>query len=374
LCGKARKMFNTHLLNYINIFARLIFLVFYFFVKIISYFCIMKKRLFYLFFLASLLAACSTDFNINAEWQEITVVYGLLNQKETTHYIKINKAFLGDGNALTMAQIEDSSSYFNNLEVKVEEWKNGAMTNFWYCDTTTIYNKEPGLFYYPKQILYKFDAPSLYEDRTYKLSIKNKISGKLVTSETPMVRDFSITKPTMGWQASFTSVSSFEVKWESGKYGKRYQLDIRFYYREVQVGTTDTSDVIAVDWLFPAVKSSGINGGEVLTTSFRGSAFYENLSYKIPVKPGYHRVPGGSAYNVDFIFSVAGDDFNTYMEVAEPSTGIVQEKPSYTNINNGIGIFSSRYTKTQNYNMSAPSVTELRSGALFNFTSNLNFQ
>ena len=74
----------------------------------------MKKRLVFFVFIISLFAACSTDFNINADWQEITVVYGLLNQKETTHYIKINKAFLGEGNALTMAQIEDSSSYFNN--------------------------------------------------------------------------------------------------------------------------------------------------------------------------------------------------------------------------------------------------------------------
>lgn len=99
----------------------------------------MKKRYVFLFFLASLIAACSTDFNINAGWQEITVVYGLLNQKETTHYIKINKAFLGEGNALTMAQMEDSSSYYNNLEVKVEEWKNGAMTRFFGTVTLPLF-------------------------------------------------------------------------------------------------------------------------------------------------------------------------------------------------------------------------------------------
>jgi hypothetical protein len=32
--------------------------------------------------------------------------------------------------------------------------------------------------------------------------------------------------------------------------------------------------------------------------------------------------------------------------VNEPSSGIVQEKPDYTNVENGIGLFSCRYLKT----------------------------
>jgi len=51
---------------------------------------------------------------------------------------------------------------------------------------------------------------------------------------------------------------------------------------------------------------------------------------------------------LDFIVDVAGEEFNTYMEVNAPSTGIVQEKPEYTNVKNDkgedeIGIFSCRY-------------------------------
>ena len=50
-------------------------------------------------------------FNINAEWQDITVVYGLLDQSRFHHYIRVNKAFLGNGNALTMAKNFDSTNY-----------------------------------------------------------------------------------------------------------------------------------------------------------------------------------------------------------------------------------------------------------------------
>jgi hypothetical protein len=38
--------------------------------------------------------SCETDFELNAEWKDITIVYGILNQNDTAHYIRIQKAFL----------------------------------------------------------------------------------------------------------------------------------------------------------------------------------------------------------------------------------------------------------------------------------------
>jgi len=43
------------------------------------------------------LYSCNKTLNVNADWREITVVYGLLSQNEDTTYIKITKAFLGEG-------------------------------------------------------------------------------------------------------------------------------------------------------------------------------------------------------------------------------------------------------------------------------------
>ena len=44
--------------------------------------------------------------------------------------------------------------------------------------------------------------------------------------------------------------------------------------------------------------------------------------------------------------TVGTTDLETYINVNQPITGIVQERPSFTNINNGLGLFSSRYTHT----------------------------
>jgi len=325
------------------------------------------------------IASCSTKFDINANWQEITVVYGLLNQNETTHYIKINKAFLGEGNALYMAQVEDSSSYNNKLDVKVEEWENNTMTNFWYLDTTTIYNKEPGIFYNPNQVLYKFNA-SLNENRTYKLIITNQITGKQVTSETELVHQFSIIKPSVT-KVNFTSSSAVDVLWYSTENGKRYQLNIRFNYKEVDPAFPTDTLTKYVDWLFAPIVTDNTISGKEIKSNYIGQSFYSNLYYKITTDPNYNpnaqRFPDNNAvsprnYSIDFIVSVAADDFNTYMEVSEPSNGIVQEKPSYTNITGGIGIFSSRYNVTKHFaGLNTPSLDD----SLINghYTSSLHF-
>lgn len=338
----------------------------------------MKKILFTIL-LSSFIYGCSTDFDINAGWEDITVVYCLLNQNDSVHYVKINKAFLGNGNALTMAANADSCTYGNNLEVTMEEWINNAQTQVWTnttiiktLDTTTIYNKEPGIFYYPNQVVYKFNAflDTLDQNALYKLNIKNKKSGKLIYSQTPLVHTFSIVKPASGPTATavFHSTNPYQVKWYSGVNGKLYQVLIRFNYWEKDINTGDSTK-LSVDWILGLFNSVGIQGNEEMTTSYSGDAFFRYLSDQIPNKPDVIRhlaVP-----NVDFIFTVAADEFYTYMEVNEPTSGIVQEKPEYTNISNGIGIFSARYEIDVKLPMNPTSIDSLFNGQ---YTKYLNFQ
>jgi hypothetical protein len=46
--------------------------------------------------------------------------------------------------------------------------------------------------------------------------------------------------------------------------------------------------------------------------------------------------------NVQVNLYAGSDDFTTFIDVNEPSTGIIQERPEFTNIKNGLGLFSSR--------------------------------
>ena len=43
-----------------------------------------------------LFSGCDNEVDINADWKETIVVYGLLNPNDSIQYIKVNKAFLNE--------------------------------------------------------------------------------------------------------------------------------------------------------------------------------------------------------------------------------------------------------------------------------------
>jgi hypothetical protein len=66
-----------------------------------------------------------------------------------------------------------------------------------------------------------------------------------------------------------------------------------------------------------------------------------------------------------------GEDLFTYVEVNQPSIGIVQKKPEFSNIDNGLGIFSSMNIKAFDHvTIDDPMMTRLRNSPR---VSELNF-
>lgn len=301
-----------------------------------------------------IVSSCETDIDVSADWKDITVVYGLLSQNDTLHYLKINKAFLGDGNALEYAQLADSSSYFNNLEVSLTEIADDGGSRVFNFDTVHVTNKEEGIFYSDDEIIYKsqFIIPSDLDDKNYRydLRVRNKITGKEITSSTNLVKNFDITIPRPGQPTiDFISNNTSTFKWKSGKDGRRYDAFIRFWFEEV-LNNNDTIDRY-IDWKLGSLKAKNLNGGEEMTLQYSPLALYDISKSLIPrtdnEKDGIKEsdVRARLTNKVEFTVVVSGDALNTYLDVNSPSSGIVQDRPEYTNIKNGLGLFSSRYTK-----------------------------
>jgi hypothetical protein len=97
----------------------------------------MFDRLIIYLFTGFVLSGCQKDFDIQADWKDITVVYGILDQGNRVQYIKVNKAFLGEGNNLVYASNPDSNNYPYPLDVWIEEWSvSGDSVSSVYFDTT----------------------------------------------------------------------------------------------------------------------------------------------------------------------------------------------------------------------------------------------
>ena len=76
-----------------------------------------------------LFGSCSTDVDLYADFKDITIVYGLLDINKDTNYVKINRAFLGYGDANEIAMIPDSSNYPGKLDAKIIEYRSSASGN-----------------------------------------------------------------------------------------------------------------------------------------------------------------------------------------------------------------------------------------------------
>lgn len=324
----------------------------------------MKKYLIWLLppLLALFFVSCEEEFDINAPYQDITVVYGILDQGDDTIFLKINKAFLGEGDVLEMAQIADSSLYVNGLSAVIEEWNDNQMLISYTLDSITLDNKESGTFYNPYQIVY-YTPFEPNQDREYRLKIL--IGEKEVTASTHLVNDFSITKPSAGSKfIQFKPDTEGSVEWNSAPYGRRYEIVYRFHYKEVLFNDPDTVYTF-IDWGLGIKKSKDTDGGEEMFVSYNNNSFYSIIKERIPYDdPDVEaNVKERFTNNLDVIISVAGEELNTYMEVNEPSNSIVQDKPEYTNISNGIGIFSSRYRNIRTKKIGLETVQDIKERA-----------
>ncbi len=329
--------------------------------------------------------SCKKDFKTTSDYEDITIVYALLDQHDNNIYIKINKAFLGEGDALIMAQQPDSSNYPEKLIVKIDEYNGNNKVRTIEFDTTTLYNKEQGIFYYPNQPIYMskltnwhdiiyyirpegdtiFDTIWLNQDHKYKLSILYPDTSKKITSETYLIHDFTITKPGYSKIIKFTNDpdATTTIRWNkpSSNGGTdllyRYELSMVLNYQELSLD----QDTIQRSLTYFSVTLTPNENLDEISYNFHDQNFFTSCESRIPYSDPQQEanVIGRYSQFIEIIVAVANEDYTLYLEVYEPSTSIVQEKPVYTNIENGIGLFSSRYKKIKIKKLHAETIAEM---------------
>ena len=185
------------------------------------------RKILNIFFLF-LLVACNDELIINADYKDITIVYGLLNIDDSIHYIKISKAFLNKNNdAIVIAQNPDSLYYKDSLRVVLDEYKNGSLNRSIYLFKTYSTDKDSGIFAWPGQYLYRTAVTKLDPDATYLLSITNMKTGKVIQSQSTLVNEFSTQRPINGGMVTFNPSTKYDIIWYSGKNAYFYDLSIK---------------------------------------------------------------------------------------------------------------------------------------------------
>lgn len=383
-----------------------------------------KSMLRYVIGLVAVLAvfsSCDSSFKLTGDYEEKALIYGLLNPNDNPnvggdgHLFRIQKAFLGEESAFVMAQSPDSSYFkYQDLFVELIEYAGTNESNRWVLDTIMIADKDTGNpddneidFFGPSQRLYKADV-NINKDRQYEITLKKRPVG--VTNMT--VANMGTVTPIADAKISIVDVTSFRfttpnengafvpggsaqkvtlvnqsgdfipynIKFNTADRVGQYEVWMRFHYREVR---DNVETVKSIEWLVSSVEAGSES---IVQVPVSAENIFSRIGSEVPVEQGVTRKIGkadgaagdpfpndGHTQDIDLVVLMAGEELYEYIDINNPNNaGVLQDKPVYTNINNGLGIFSSRTQENfiDKMYLSTESYTELVGGS---FTSGRGF-
>ncbi|QQS27503.1 MAG: DUF4249 family protein [Sphingobacteriales bacterium] len=294
--------------------------------------------------------SCSTDFDVAADWEEITIIYGLLDKGKTNQYIRINKAFLSQNtSALEIAPISDSLYHNPPAEVLLKAYDN--QNNLKQTLTLEKVNaadeglvKDEGLFASNPYFLYKTSA-ALNATYIYKVEITTA-DGKIITAQTPVIDNFDAIRPDPNFEVSLLS-ENYTMRWSPSNNVGIYDMDLIVKYDEQRIDANGSIVTLpkTLKWnVFSNLnRETSIEQGRV-TYDLNVEAFFnvllQNLSNVDSVQRRFFK-------SFDFYIHAGSNDLKTYNDVTFAQFGVTSSQNilEYSNVEGGLGLFASRYSK-----------------------------
>lgn len=309
-------------------------------------------------FLLVFFAGCKQDIDLTADYKEVPVVYGLLNQQDNTHYIRIQKGYLIDGNALAAAGVGDSVYYPDVLSVKLLPFNsNGTAAGNGFSLTRVDGDllglpKPTGTFANSPNWLYSFTG-SLDPAKTYRLQVTNNSNGFSFGSkkdkdnrDISLIKDFVISNPHKADRVNLQNLQPLKAVWTSAENAGVYDLTIRFHYKEYAAANNALLKDTFVDILLFKSVLYDYTGGSLPPFEVTSDNVLNYLAHHIVATSDVYR-----EFNIkkgmQFKFAAGGTELATFINSQTAQGGLASNEAlsPYTNIENGVGLLSSRYFK-----------------------------
>lgn len=285
-------------------------------------------------FLALANISCQEELFTNTIGQSVPVIYFLLDPNDDVQHIRIGKSYLPGSTGVDGPPESDSTIWKISNEIYVEEYANGLKGNTYRFlpDTTVI--KDTGFFPVSNLRVYYSDFKPV-AGRTYQLyvyfpELNKMVFAKTVANGLPQIVDpfpLSIRK------INFEAGQPYTVRWYPGQFGGVYQLVFRVHYRD----SSDLGEQFnTADYSSPGIFN--LEPAQMLEYGMGGPSFFEAMANRIPVIPGIVR----EVISVEFILITGGTDLGIHYQSANATGNNFTNLMDYSNIDNGIGVFSSR--------------------------------
>ncbi len=304
----------------------------------------MKNFLFLIITTLFILSSCDDSLEINDTYSVKPVIYSLLDRNSDVQYVKLNKTFLGDASVAEMASVSDSL-YFDNADVYIKKYKDNSLVKSWKLVAVDTIPKDSGFFANDKNIIYVLNDKILddnedAEDFEFKFEaiIENQPEIK---SSTKLVDDVTVTgilANSFYKQIPLHNYSGYlnpKFSFKANKDSRFFEVYLEVFYYEKQGDDYILKTISQKQFQKKVAETSA----EQNTVDFQlnGEYFYSLTANNIDNKDSEKII-----YGFRYLFYSAGEELSLYIDLTSDSYGIAQEKPAYTNIQNGWGLFSSR--------------------------------
>jgi hypothetical protein len=292
--------------------------------------------------------SCKTEVDLRAPYDDTPVVFGVLDQSADTQYFKINKSFIGEGDNFSYASIPDCT-IFSSVSATVTEINSGTK---YPLKEKYVKNLDDGIFYADSQKVYYFvPITTLNSDSKYKLDVKiyeGTSKEKTLTAQTDVVGEIPLDLTSLREDLTYVIDDDPEIEFSS-KVGIKFNsptkemlfsVNFIFTYEEHKTDASVTERSIV---FFLGEKTSK-NPNELMDFYVTGEQFFSTIENDNHIKNTnintvQKRVIKGFSYTI----AAANQELTTYIALNKPSASIAQERPTYTNIEGGLGVFASRY-------------------------------
>jgi hypothetical protein len=323
------------------------------------------KSLAGLLLIVTLCYSCDNELIVTDEWKDIPVVWGLLSASDTAHYIRVEKAFLDPTtSALDIARIPDSL-YYDDAVVTLRRIASGETFTLTRVDGDLEgYPREGGTFAETPNYLYKITADDLglTVENEYEFVLRRDDVSPLVTARTIILPKPVLRVPQAGAALPFRANSTFTFQWNEMPDAGLFDVHLRFHYLERSPATGNIYMPRSFLW---TVKKNLTNREHKID----GSEFFNAVAANIDEDPTAQRL----FESIDIVVWCGGKQLQEFLKVIQANQSITstQDIPSYTNLSEGIGIFTSRnISENKGFQLTEIALDSLRDGQK---TKDLNF-
>ncbi|MEZ4896782.1 MAG: hypothetical protein R2806_08105 [Saprospiraceae bacterium] len=293
-----------------------------------------------------LLCSCSNELIVETEESRTPVVYGLLDSGDTLHFLRVEAALLAPGQSGPAAYVADS--IHRNMpffQITIEDESSGQSQVMervlWTAIPGSARPSAPLSDY-----LYSTAMPVVPE-HTYGIRIVNE-SGQIARGHTEIVEPFTINQPRATELLSLNR--KLAIRWQTANHAAIDEVSWLLQIKE-QTSSGEKERLIRI----PLGNTSQIS------INVDGSQFYNDLANRLEVFPGTQRTLESL-----YLAVVAGTaDYVELQQVLTAGQGItgIQSIPTYSNIEAGLGILTSRHvSKSGPYQLTEESLDSLKSG------------